>query len=157
MSVRIRQLVKVTISGYLDFLYILVSFMKGKHQKNFFWKILFHTGLIACWSCAGRHSFVGNCSESEIWKKFSDEAQTCTLYNVCLKDDQKSWNVPKYVVVKASLEPTPQKLAKKKLPTLGKFICQCLHCLTDFFGRFDRPHDCLKLYHSLSMWQSRLL
>ena len=115
MSVRIRQLVKVTISGYLDFLYILVSFMKGKHQKNFFWKILFHTGLIACWSCAGRHSFVGNCSESEIWKKFSDEAQTCTLYNVCLKDDQKSWNVPKYVVVKASLEPTPQKLWKTKV------------------------------------------
>ena len=61
------------------FSYILVSFMKEKHQKNFFWKILFHTGFTACWSCAGAQPFVANCSQNEIWKEFSSETQACTL------------------------------------------------------------------------------
>ena len=73
------------------FLYILVSCMKEKDQNNFFWKILFHTEFIAYWSCAVTQPFVANCSQSEIWKEFFNEAQTCTFtYTACLKDNQKN-------------------------------------------------------------------
>ena len=68
--------------------------MKEKHQKNVFWKILFHARFIACWSCAGGQPLVANCSQSETWNKFSNEAQACTLiYNACLKGDQKNWKL----------------------------------------------------------------
>ena len=95
MSVRISQKTILSFeSNHLRisrFSYMVVSFVKEKHQKKFFWKILFHTGFIACWNCAGTQPFVANCSQKEIWKEFSSEAQTCTLiYNVCLKDDQKN-------------------------------------------------------------------
>ena len=82
MFVRIRQKTMSCESNHhriSRFFYILVSFMKEKHQKNFFWKILSHTGFIASWSCAGRQLFVANYSESEIWKEFSSEALACTL------------------------------------------------------------------------------
>ena len=38
------------------------------------------------------------------------------IYNACLKDDQtiKSWNITKYVVLKASQEPMPLNLVKTK-------------------------------------------
>ena len=69
----------------------------------------------------------------------------------------KSWNIPKYVVLKASLEPMPQNLAKLKSGAIIRQLYQCLLFHTDFFGGFDRHHGCLKLYHSISVWHSGLL
>ena len=73
------------------FYYILVSFMKEKHQKKkLFKKILFHIRFIVYWTCAGGQPFVANCSQGEIWKEFSSEAQACILiYNACPKNNQK--------------------------------------------------------------------
>ena len=50
-------------------------------------------------------------------------------------------------------------------PCKNKKWCQLLATLSAnaftarqiFFGGFDRPHGCLKLYHSLSVWHSGLL
>ena len=152
---------KVTFSEYLDFHTYLCHLWKKNIKKTFFWKILFHTGFIACWGCAGRQPFVANCSQSEIWKEFSSEGQVCTLiYNACLKDDQKikSWNIPKYVVVKASLEPIPQNLTKTKSGANFMQLYLPRPSLSySFFGGFGRPHDCLKPYHSSSVWHSGLL
>ena len=69
----------------------------------------------------------------------------------------KSWNIPKYVVVKASLEPMPQNLAKAESGAIIRQLHQCLLFHTDLFGGFDRHHGCLKIYHSLSVWHSGLL
>ena len=69
----------------------------------------------------------------------------------------KSWNIPKYVVVKASLEPMPQNLAKTKSGAIIRQLYQSLLFHTDFFGGFDRHYGCLNLYHSLSVWHSGLL
>ena len=67
----------------------------------------------------------------------------------------KSWNIPKQQVCRSPRlrqNPCPKNSQKQQLlPTSGNFICQCLHCNTDFFDGFYRPHDCLKLYHSLSV------
>ena len=70
----------------------------------------------------------------------------------------KSWNIPKYVVVKASIEPIPQKLTKTTTAANFRQLYLPIPSLPySFFGGFDRPHDCLKPYHSLSVWHSGLL
>ena len=67
----------------------------------------------------------------------------------------KSWNIPKYVVVKFLLEPMPQNLASgANFRQLYLTVPSLPH---RYFGGFDRPHGCLKLYHSLSVWHSWLL
>ena len=47
----------------------------------------------------------------------------------------KSWNMPKYVVVKASLEPMPQKLAKT---TIAEYFRQLYLLMPSLPNRFFR-------------------
>ena len=76
---RIRQLVKVTISEYLDFHTHWCHLWK----KKFFWKILFHTEFIACWSCAGTQPFVAKLFSG--WNlKVIFQWSLDLLINICL-------------------------------------------------------------------------
>ena len=65
---------------------LLILDLKPLRSKTiFFKKILLHTEFIGCWSCAGGQPFVVNCSQSEIWKEFSGDAQACTFIMLVLK------------------------------------------------------------------------
>ena len=124
-----RQLVKVTISNIQIFMHIGVIYER-KTSKKIFWKILLHTGFYSllklCWHLQQIVLRVK-------FKEFSIEAQICTLTNICLKDDQKKLKVGIYLSMWYSSlhqNPCPKTLQKRKLvPTLGNFICQCLHSL----------------------------
>ena len=66
----------------------------------------------------------------------------------------RSWNT-QVCVVKTSLEPMPQNLTKKKSGVKFRQLYLPMPSLPHrFFGGIDRPHGCLKLHHSLSVWHS---
>ena len=62
----------------------------------------------------------------------------------------RSCNIPKHVVFKTSLEPMLQNLAKTKSGANFRQLYLPMPSLQHrFLGGFDRPHECLKLYHLL--------
>ena len=124
-----RQLVKVTISNIQIFIHIGVIYERKTSKKLFlenfvtYWILQPVEVVLAFQQIVLRVKF----------KEFSIEAQICTLTNICLKDDQKKLKVGIYLSMWYSSlhqNPCPKTLQKRKLvPTLGNFICQCLHSL----------------------------
>ena len=124
-----RQLVKVTISNIQIFIHIGVIYERKTSKKLFlenfvtYWILQPVEVVLAFQQIVLRVKF----------KEFSIEAQICTLTNICLKDDQKKLKVGIYLSMwYSSLHENPclKTLQKRKLvPTLGSFICQCLHSL----------------------------
>ena len=124
-----RQLVKVTISNIQIFIHIGVIYERKTSKKLFlenfvtYWILQPVEVVLAFQQIVLRVKF----------KEFSIEAQICTLTNICLKDDQKKLKVGIYLSMWYSSlhqNPCPKTLQKRKLvPTLGNFICQCLHSI----------------------------
>ena len=137
------------------FSYILVSFMKEKlFLKNFVLYWIYNSLLKLCWYAAICSKLFSEWNLKRIFQL--SPGWHINMFVLKMIKKKKVGIYPSMWSSKLHYKPCPKTLKKQKVvPTLGIFKCKCFHCYTTFFSGFDRPHGCLKLYHSLSMWYFR--